>query len=348
MTKVLFLSTSTNNTDTVINSLEYLGNHQVKVFRYDRKWLEACAQAVQQNPQVRDLLMAGAWPPPENREGVRLRVRMDDEMLSEASGFKPDVILYISAWEGLFVPENETLVALNKIAPMVHLCFDASDPPWWPQMAKFEEVGCFSLTVNIDGGHAWPGGRDWSGESISGLTLLTPLDPRAFAGVQVAFNERPFLIGYAGNAGGWIRHGLVERLKNMKGFAFRPRDDHPLSYKNYCDFLRHCRLSISVPFTGSNASKHVKGRVVETGYAGACLLEWKNSATRSWFEPRRDFWEYESVDECQEMAEWLADHPKLCQEMAENLHNRVVQEHSPEKFWSAVFGKLELTSFRPG
>jgi hypothetical protein len=108
----------------------------------------------------------------------------------------------------------------------------------------------------------------------------------------------------------------------------------------YCTFLKHCKAVITVPFTGSNATTHVKGRVIEAGYAGACLLEWENPATASWFQPRADYWTYSSVEECREMAQFLAAHPKLCQEMAASLNHRVTTEHSPEKFWGAVFERL--------
>lgn len=351
--KILWLSTSTNNTTTVVDSLLYLNQHQVVVFHYDRLWHEQCAQAIAQNPTVRELLQAGQFHLPRERVG------MDDQMIATARDMAPDLILYTSAWEGDFVPLNSTLCALNEIAPTVHFCYDGSDPPWWPQMQQFEKDGCFRLTVNIDGGHVWPGGKDWRYDRWNtgpiqaasplppiknGLTLLTPLDPRAFDGVQVPFNVRPFSVGYAGNAGGWIRNALVQRLQHeLKGlFAFKQRDDNLGSYNHYCTFLRHCRVSISVPFTGSNATYHVKGRVLESGYAGACLLEWKNDATRAWFTPRFDFEEYESVEECCEMAQWLSGHPRRCEEIATNLHRRVTTEHSPKAFWSAVFSKLGL------
>lgn len=348
--KVLVLSTSSNNTDTVIGSLDYLGTHEIEVFRYDAKYLMQVGMALAGDPSIRDQLQAGQFHlSPE-------RVGRDAEMLDVARRFKPDAIVYISAWEGDFVPKIETLGELNTIAPLIHMCFDGADPPWWPQMEFFEEKGLFSLTVTIDGAQDWPGGGYWPVVTFrvenggvsktparqphikNALTLLTPLDPRYFQGVQMDFMERPYPFVYAGNAGGWTRSHLVHRMQQeVKGFVYRQRDDHPQSYRNFCDFLRHSKAVISVPFTGSSAAKHVKGRVLEAGMAGAALLEWKNEATAAWFTPREMYLEYESVEEGIDMAGFMIGHPKLCRDMAAALHHRVVTEHSPEVFWKKVF-----------
>jgi hypothetical protein len=347
--KILFATTSTNNTETVLSSLDYLKSHEISVFQYDRKWNMECQQAVTANPSVRDQLQAGQWPPPDQREGWRKRVRTDDDLLTQVDVWKPDVVIYISAWEGLFVLEHETLGAINQKAPVVHMCFDGADNPWWPQMKVFEEKGLFSLTLNIDGSHVWPGGKEWgltpySGEAQwrikNGLTLLTPLDPRFFNSPDNPFMQRPYGIAYAGNHGGWLRDWLFQKMSN-KGYATRVRDDVMGSYGFYCRFLQQCKAVVSVPFTGSTTTYHVKGRVLEAGYAGACLMEWRNEATRAWFTPRHMFWEYEGVENCIEECEWLIGHPKLCEEMARNLHHEVTTKHDPHSFWTAVLDRVK-------
>lgn len=333
--KVLIFSTSSNNTDTVIDSLAATNIAAIDVFRYDSRFLQRCALAVQGNPKAAELLHAGQLHfGPET-------ARRDAEMLTAAREKKPDVIIYISAWEGDFVPSHETLGELNTIAPLVHLCFDGSDPPWWPQMDAFERKGIFSLTVNIDGGQMWPGGTAWAYADDqprikNALTTLTPLDPKPFAGVHLPYVERPYRIGYAGNAGGWIRDCLVTRLGSIPGFAKKLRDDATGSYAFYIQFLKHVQVSVSVPFTGSNAAKHVKGRVVESALAGCCLLEWKNPATAAWFTPRHEYEEYESIDDCLEAAAWLAGHPRRAAEMAAAMQARARREHSADVVWTKI------------
>lgn len=352
--KVLFHSTSSNNVFHVINSLGYLGGHEVGVFHYDGKWNEACAIACQSNPQLREVLQAGRY----DQAGLsRERVSADGDMIRAAEQFKPDVQIYISAWEGMFVPSDETLTKLNGIAPLVHFCFDQSDPPWWEadgthgNVIRYHKNDCFALQVGIDGGFEWPGGRDfyhqeedqtWSNVPIfKGLTLLTPIDPRPFEGPEMEYGERPYGVAYAGNAGGPIRGFLVNRLqRELPGFVPRLRDDQPGSYGQFAQFLKMSRIVINVPFTGSGRAKHVKGRVLEAGLAGAALLEWRNPATRMWFTPRADYEEYGSIDECLDMARWLLGQSRRCRDMAESLSVRVRAEHSPQKFWTSVFAAV--------
>jgi hypothetical protein len=343
MKKALFLSTSTNNVHTVINSLRFLGHFDIEAFHYDKKYHEGAASIVKQNQQLMEVYRSGALRLPPDM------ARMDTEMIEMAKDYRPDFIFYISAWTGDFVPYNETLREIGSIAPLTHLIFDGSDPPWWQQLHTFEELDLFRLTVNIDGNVNWPGGHGWDEEKAgwkakNSLTLLTPLDPSPFLRKKVSFRERPFVIAYNGNGNGWIRSAYVHRFQNdekLKGrFFFRPRSDNADSYEEYIEFMKHCQIMISVPHTGSGTTKHVKGRILEAGLSGCCVLELANAATRHWFQPRRDYWEYGSIDECVEFALFLADHPMIAEDIGMQLKNRIEDRHSPASFWSTVFTKL--------
>lgn len=347
--KILVLTTSTNNVNTFVGSLACVPNVEVSILNYDQKYHQAVNTVFQNNPQALAQYQQQGVVPHIKRDDAA----MDDEMLMEAKLGKPDLIVYISAWQGAFVPLNDTLGELNQIAPVVHFLCDAADPPWWPQLKEFERRNQFSLTVAIDGAEVWPGSPDRSAwlamlnprEEVwcvsKALTRLTPIDTRAFARDNgLSFAERPYAIGYAGNAGTHTRNAIVKRLSAVRGFEHRPRDQHPQSYGQFVDFLQNTRIAVSVPFTGSGAARHVKGRVLEAGFAGCALMEWKNSATAKWFTPRHEYFEYESVEECAFYAEWLATQPKLCRDMAAALNRKVWDEHRPEVFWDSVFAAV--------
>ena len=337
--KVLWLTTSTNNTATFHGSLESLGTHEVQIFRYDQKFYEQLNQMVQANPGMKEQIERG-MPVPMSRD----RAAMDSEILLEAKISKPDVIIYVSAWTGHFVPLNETLGELNSIAPLVHFLCDGQDPPWREQLYEFDRRGVFRLTVNIDGGHRWPGGADWTDASskLKGdcLTLLTPIDPRSFRQTNRAFVERPFLIGYSGSPSSSERSAVINRLQRVNGFNYRARDNNPMSYADHIAFLQLTQVSVNIPFTGSGMERHVKGRVLESGFAGCCLLEWQSDTMRTWFTPRLDYEEFSSVEEAAEMAEWLAHHPGRAEDMGRALAEKCFSSYSPKNFWSLVLGAV--------
>ena len=342
---ILFACTSTNNVATFVGSLEMLGEHQVVTFAYDRRFYEQLEQVRQSNPGEYELIRTGrkAWAP------VRDRVAMDKELLMECRINKPDVIVYVSAWQGAFIPLNETMGELNSIAPVIHICCDAQDPPWWTgngqqlgQLYEFDRRGQFSLTVNIDGGRKWPGGDEWPDEStrLKGkcLTLLTPLDLRHYRETGLSFGERPYLIGYSGSPSSATRAALINRLQRVQGFNYRPRDEtgNPSSYSEHIAFLQYSQVSVNVPFTGTGVERQVKGRLLEAGFAGCCCMEWQSDTMRSWFVPRFEYVEFDGIESCAEMSEWHAHHPKIAEEIGRAMKNRLEKEHHPRVFWTTV------------
>jgi hypothetical protein len=360
--KILVLTTSSNNAiGAFCGSLLSLGEHDVDIVAYDQKYYQFLFKVQQTEPANLQLYQTG------QRRVRRDDCAMDDEILHRLKLGGHDLVVYISAWKQDFCLLNETLGEMNAIAPVVHLLSDGADPPWWPELREYERRGVFTVTVNMDGSHMWPGGEKWitklqppqvffpndpavrnaAYETVKdgawgvskALTLLTPIDVRAFEPLAMRYEERPVAVGYAGNLGnaGYGHRSMVaERLNRIVGFKLRARTQGN-DYAHYADFLKHVRVNVDVPFSGSGAARQVKGRVVETGFAGAALLTWKNDAVRSWLTPRHHFWEYESLDELQEMAEWLAGHPKIAGESAAALNEIMVREHHPRVFWQRVF-----------
>lgn len=335
--KVLIATTSTGDTENISEGLKSLGKHCVQVFHYDQKWLQ-----INRQNELRGT-SSGTRPPLDLSAEF---VNCDAELVNHVSAQNPDVVIYVSAWNGTFVPTNEALLKIKSMAPLVHFLFDGADPPWWPKLQEFEKLGLFDLTVSIDGSHDWPGGKNWKDGKTkisNAITLLTPISHQFYPEPTLKFTERPFSIGYAGNVGGFARKGVVERLQfdNMP-LTMCVRDSK--EYRAYAEFLQNCKIIINVPFTGSATRKHVKGRVVEAALAQACLLEWDNPQIRAWFSPRFEFEEYGSPEHCVDMCKFLMAQPKRCEEIGRALYERVRVEHSPLEFWAQVFGRVQSRS----
>lgn len=300
--KAVMLSTSSNETTKYAHSLESVIGSPVEIIRYDTGHAH------------------------------------ESTLYEQVVAAKPEFVLYIgSAWG--VMPSTTMLAKINHhIAPMVHLCSDAADPPWWPLLREYSEKGCFTLQVSIDGNPTWPG-------ASRGLTLLTPVDPTNFSSDDQADHfHRGIACGYAGNPGGpgGRRREVLTACWMKNAITVRMRDDGTDSYSQYCDFLMGCRMSLNIPYTGTETSMHVKGRVIESGLAGCCVLEVAGSPTSLWFTPNEDYIEYASLDQLTDQIEQYGRQSDETQRRGENLRKKVLAEHTPEIFWSKVFHRVGL------
>ena len=259
----------------------------------------------------------------------RLPNPIDRSMLDIASNACADIILFcgIAAWERM--PSLETLCRLRSIAPTVFLSGDLSDPPWHPYLNTFRKRGCFNAYVNFDGNDNWP-------HSAPDFTALTPMSPSFFAN-QKPLKDRLIPFGFCGGCGSPSRREIIDYLVEHAGLQIKPREEQYGTYARYANFMKECQLTVNVPHSGSDNSEQVKGRVLEAGLAGTCLLEHEASAARHWFDAGTDYIVYRTKEEAAMIARGLLENVTLMQETALRLQRKVIENHSPEKFWARVF-----------
>lgn len=270
-------------------------------------------------------------------EGLNGKGGLDEAILFEVQKSKPDVIFYIGAVAGPDVPLPATFNAVQKQAPLVHMVFDGGCPDWWSLLKHYREKKCFSLTVNIDGSHDWP-------KSDGDITILCPIDPRPY-NREV---EKDIRLGFYGSSNCDERREVLEALSGL-GLVTRERNETFGSYEPYADFMLRTKIVVNMAGTGSGKATHVKARVIESAYAGACLLEPKHSPTSRWFKPSPhrlgcpdyDYIEYSSSHHLVEILNNLEE--ETAKAVGLNLKGRVLAEHSPLQVYSKIFYKLGVT-----
>jgi len=295
--KIVFLSTSSNETRKYADSFAALGH------RYD--WI--------------------VYDVPEYNEAALAR---------NIAAREPAMIVYIGSRWGPQV-STAALAHLNgNVAPTVHFCSDAADPPWHDKLSEYHYAGSFRLQVAIDGNPKWP-------NSTVGMTALTPIDPANFSG-GLPHLERPIMCGFAGNAGsnGSARRFIISEMMLHKTLDVRLRIDRPDSYAEMCKYIESCRMTLNMPWTGSGQTMHVKGRVVETGLAGGCLIEFWNSPANLWFTPGEDYLEFSSPEEAIQIVQLMRERPDLTEAMGKRLREKVLAEHTPLKFWTKICERI--------
>jgi hypothetical protein len=256
------------------------------------------------------------------------------QLVEIAKAWKPDFISYIGAISGgtLPVPSPDILCALNAVAPMIHLCGDACDSSWWDWLHEYDRRQCFTVQVSMDGSPDNPilGFKN-------GISLLSPVDCRPF--FPRPWSERSIRLGLVGGYGHSLRANTISALldQGLLSFTVTHQDR---SYAEMARIMCDTRVTLNNADNGTGNRRHVKGRVIEAGFAGSCLLETRGSPTADWFAPGYEFLEYDDANEVMQILNDRSDDD--LRSIAGRFHARMVREHHPRVFWDKVLHKAGL------
>jgi len=215
----------------------------------------------------------------------------DTEIIASAQDIKPDIIFYIGACTFKGTPSTDALKTLRNLAPSIHICCDAGDPPWHEIIDKYRRFECFDKQVGIDGVQSAP----------VDLVTLTPVDPRPYSGVPV---DKTIKCGFSGGIGKrGLRYDLVQQLQSSGILSFRNRNING-GYDDHVSFLQSCHVVLNTAWSGTGSVKQVKGRVLETAFAGSALLEHADAPTVDLF-PRNSIYTYTSAKDAKEIIRFL-------------------------------------------
>jgi hypothetical protein len=261
------------------------------------------------------------------------------EILHRLAEFQPDWILYIGAIPGHHanVPSVLILRQWSKLAPMVHLCCDGSEPMWRPFLEEYDDEGFFALQLNIDGVKKWPV------RPSRGLVTLCPISPNSFA-EPACWSDRDILCGFSGLPGCDERATFLRAVAGTLGgevFQWRKRVEYGADdYADFCAFLNRCKLGLNHPAVWSGQGYHVKGRLIELGMAGCLPVEKEFSPTENWFQPGIDYLTYRDPKDFLGKLWWAAYNPLEASQMALRLHKKVMAKHRADHVWNEVLRRI--------
>lgn len=243
-------------------------------------------------------------------------------IINAAQKAAPEVIFYIGGCDGVGLPSIATFRNLRRLAPVINMIPDAGDPPWHRMIEKYRQEKCFDLYVGLDG----------SPDSPVDHVTVTPVNFRPFE-IDVEKNIR---CGFSGTLGG-KRDGPLKMLGSR--CQVRVRDSAHGDYADHAHFLKRCQLIFNTAWTGSGEYYHVKGRVIEAGFAGAALLEDACSPIDHWF-PEGAYFRYSSGDEALEII-MNASHDDIA-ERAAVLSQVVREKYNPMTIYKGILDKLGI------
>jgi hypothetical protein len=178
------------------------------------------------------------------------------------------------------------------------------------------------------------GGKSPIDEFRNGLTLLTPIDPSVF--LPFPWEQRRPNAVMCGGMGHGERGAVMNHLIHRGLLDWHPGPARP--YKEFASTMAMHRIALNHPMTGTGERMHVKGRVIEAGLAGCCLLEKAGSPVARWFTPGLHYLAYTDPEDA---ARMVRDTPSAtARKMADTFHHAVLSEHHPIQFWAKVTNKM--------
>ncbi len=243
-------------------------------------------------------------------------------MLELAEEHKPDFIVYIGVAEGEYRPQIETLLKLKQMCPTVNFVTDGGCPNYWPILEQYRDMDIFTLSVNVDGTEIWP-------KRPNDLTTLHPV-PKYYYAKSL---QRDIKLGFHGGTGSEDRRTFISELGDS--LKVGSRNEAYGQYQDYADFMLRCKYVLNMAKTGSGKRMHVKNRIVETGLAGACLFEPRNSPASQYFIPGYEYLEYETAADIRNLMEMHDYIP-----YGERLSKAICERHSAKQFWEKVINAI--------
>ncbi len=269
---------------------------------------------------------------------------MNNEILTRARKISPDIIFYIGGAQGDGNPDVRTLCRLRELAPSINLCCDAGDEPWHPLLRRYRAADCFDLQVTLDGIHTAP----------VDLVTITPVDPRPWERSKVKWSKwhRPVRCGFSGGASSAIvpphrrtrdafkkrfqppitRERVIHRLEAHNLIVVKRRVKGR-SYSEHAGFVMSCQMILNTSASGSGNVHQIKGRVLESGWAGCALLEPEASPISKWM-PEGSYFSYRDVNHAEELINNLTDEQIKA---SANLLNQYVQaNYHPRQIYGEI------------
>lgn len=267
-------------------------------------------------------------------------VKNDIAILKEANSLKPDVIFYIGAAEGPGVPDVKTFHELKNIATLVNMCSDAVDEGWHDTLREYRDEGCFNLHVSIDGAE----------NSYIDHSTVTPINPEFFntsivrdirCGFSGGFGSRN-VFDYK-NHGSAYRGRIIYRLEKLGLLKVRKRAAIG-EYSDHVSFMKRCKMIVNVSLSGSGIEHQIKGRVLESGWAGCALLESAGSPAINKF-PKGSVIPFSGESEVIDIIRNISDGD--IESSAKLLHEHVRNNYHPKLIYGTILKKVGINVDTP-
>jgi spore maturation protein CgeB len=141
----------------------------------------------------------------------------------------------------------------------------------------------------------------------------------------------------------WLEKGMRRLARALYGSPIKA-EVSLLSYEEVNDIWNRSLLSLTPLRASRGGHLQIKGRVFEMALSGTVMLCDKNPDLYEFYEPEKEFVEFESVEDCCERARYLLAHETQRRQIAEAYRRRTLNEHMWIHRYQTIFDVIGLRS----
>lgn len=253
----------------------------------------------------------------------------DAELVKRVLDEKPSIVVYC------LIPWFHQIPNVNTIATVSHLTknvFIWPDAVWHGHVnmaRQYEPYTALSVLWDVDIG--WKAGSKF-------VHLWTPQDPRIYNDPGL---NRDIDVSFVGSTNYDERKKYLTKLSDV-GVAVNVtggQGGSHLPVEQYADVLKRSKISLNFCMSSAPGLEQLKGRIFESMFCGAMLMESKNSYNwiERWFIPGIHYVPFVDSNELTDRILYYLAHDDERKCIAENGKRRCNEWYSNTAWWTYVF-----------
>jgi len=113
-----------------------------------------------------------------------------------------------------------------------------------------------------------------------------------------------------------------------------------LSPEKYAEIIRRSKISLNFSLSPAGFFQ-TKGRIFEILASRSMLLEFKNPSTAKFFEPGKDYVEFENDQDLVERIKYYLSHPQERERIATSGYEKYLGNYTAKHFWRKIMSRIE-------
>jgi hypothetical protein len=173
------------------------------------------------------------------------------------------------------------------------------------------------------------------------LRMWAPID---FSLFYPGNGERDINVSFLGFIEGYrnVRLDYLRYLQEHQAGVYvgGGRGEGRLEEKALADIMRRSKIGLNFSFS-IPGTHQLKGRIFQTMFSGALLMESDNNETPQFFTPMVDYVVFDSKEDLLEKCRYYLDHDEERQEIAYNGYLKATTKYNHQVYWDTIMDRLE-------